>query len=125
MARPKKKPSDTQSYVHFPVMLNVTSDNVVTWYGGKSYYDCLSNIGQRDSYCMAAEREKDMRKTFDALTNAPPPAPKKKKRDVVKLEKQYGNMVRNLYRKKHISVEDLARQFGLNIKDVKMMVREE
>ena len=120
----KTKPAK-RSFTDFPIMLHVDHNGVPHWINGAtSYFDALSQIEQRNNYCMAGEREKEMRKEFDRLKNLPAPEPKTTRRDAVMLEKQYGNLLRNLHKFKRVSVEQLAEQFKLNISDVRTMVKE-
>ena len=123
--KPKK---EKPSYTDFKIMLYVDSDGIPHWQNGATdYFDAIGKCEQRRAYNMNANREQDMREAFDYYQNAPKPEPRPKKRDVAELEKQYGDKVRSLYRKTrktHLSVEQMAEQFKLNISDVKMMVKE-
>lgn len=116
----KKKRKQSEETEFKPILTVNIKTGAVQWHGGTDYFDCIRNCEQRKGYNQAAEREKDMRETFDRQMNAPKPKPKKP--NIVKLEEQYGPMLRNLRRHKGLSPEQLAEQFKLNVKDVKAML---
>ena len=118
----KKKRKQSEESEFKPILTVNIKTSTVQWHGGKNYFDCIRNCEQRKGYNMAAEREQDMRETYDRQINAPKPKSKPKKPNIVKLEEQYGDMLRNLRRYKGLSPEQLAKQFKLNIKDVKAML---
>lgn len=122
MANTKIKESRIPS-TDYKVMLHVDiQSGTVTWPNSEGYYDAISKSEDRKAYGIAENREQDMRREFDHQQNAP--KPKKKKTDIIVLEKQYGSMFRKLHKFKDVSVEQLAKQFKIDIADVRTMVKE-
>lgn len=123
-----KKENESSDFTDFKIMLHVDESGTAHYPGATGYYDALTKCEQRKGYSMAGEREKDMIKEFDRQQgiSTPEPVPEPtKKSDITELEERYGDMFRKLRHYKGVSAEQLAKQFGLKISDVKTILRSE
>jgi len=120
--KPKKaKSHKPKLHTDFPIMLHVDSKGVAHYPHSEGYFDALFQSEQRKNYSIERGRQQEMRLQFDRYVSMPEPL-SKSQQNIVKLEAQYGDMIRALYWQKHVPRKQLAKQFKLKLADVRTLI---
>ena len=117
----KVKTHNSKQHTDFPVMLHVDSEGVAHYPHSEGYFDALFQSEQRKNYSIERGRQQEMRLQFDRYVSMPEPL-SKSQQNIVKLEAQYGDMIRALYWQKHVPRKQLAKQFKLKLADVRTLI---